>query len=269
MYLLCYNTVMDTEKLIATGLNQQQASAYALLLEHGEISPSEAAQKLKLSRTNGYKALDRLVEMRLAIKKESGKKIVYAPNHPQALSNLVAEQRNVATSREEAVRSVLTDLLAKYHTHNEQPHTDVVTGRNNVAEAYRTQIAQNEPIYFIRSRMDIPVMGFDLMHEIRVAPGRHGLKRSGITPDLSTGTTSNPSSDQRGNLTRTWMKQEDYTAPVEWSVCGSSLLIILFDDEPHAVIIENPLIAEAFRQIWQLLNSCLKQMPYYAQLPRT
>lgn len=258
---------MNNEKLIAAGLNEQQATAYALLIEKGSVSPPEAAKALDLSRSNAYKVLDRLVELRLATKTERTKKFVYSPANPMALSNLVAEQRNLATQREEAVNAVLGELLAKYHSHTEQPAIDVVTGRENVAHAYRAQIRQLEPIYFIRSRADIPVMGFDTMHELRVLPARHKIRRFGITPDFSTGTTTN-NGDIRSNLDRTWMKQEDYDAPVEWSVSGSSLLIILFGAEPHAITITNPLIADAFKQLWQLLNGCLQTMPYYKDLPR-
>ena len=259
---------MNTDKLVAVGLSPLQASAYALLLEKGEAAPADAAKQLKTTRTNSYKLFDKLVEMKLAIKKEVAKKYVYFPANPQAIATLVAEQRNIAVAREEAARNVLSELLAKYHTHTDQPSASIVTGKSAVADAYRTQIKPGEPIYFVRSQMDIPVMGFDLMHEIRTTPERHGSKRYGITPDISTGTTANPTSDKRSGLTRTWMRQEDYTAPVEWSVSGSTLVIVLFSREPHAITIESPLIADAFRQMWQILNTCLQNMPYYSELPR-
>lgn len=258
---------MNPNDLIATGLNSAQAHTYALLLEHGSLSPPKLASQLNLTRSNSYKVLDQLVDMGLARREEVKKKYVYFPDNPMALSNLVAEQRNIATAREDAVKTVLKDLLAAYHSHTDQPSVQVVTGRDKVADAYRQQITQLEPIYFIRSRADIPVMGFDTLHELRVMPARHGVKRHGITPDLSTGTTSSKG-DGRSNLQRTWVRQEDYNAPVEWSVSGSSLLIVLFGSEPHAITITNPLIADAFRQLWALLNSCLQSMPYYSHLPR-
>lgn len=258
---------MNPNDLIATGLNQAQAHAYALLLEQGSVSPPQLAKKLELTRSNAYKVLDQLTDMGLAKRHEIKKKYVYFPDNPMALSNLVAEQRNIATAREDAVKAVLKDLLAAYHTHADQPSVQVVTGKGKVADAYRQQISQLEPIYFIRSRADIPVMGFDTMHEIRVTPGRHNVKRHGITPDLGTGTTSSDG-DKRSNLERTWIRQEDYTAPVEWSVSGASLLIVLFGNEPHAITITNPVIADAFKQLWKIMDSCLQSMPYYPNLPR-
>lgn len=258
---------MNPNDLIATGLNTTQAHAYALLLQQGSVSPPQLAERLELTRSNAYKVLDQLVELKLAQRKEIKKKYVYLPDNPMALSNLVAEQRNIAAAREDAVKNVLKDLLAAYHSHTDQPSVRVVTGRNKVADAYRQQIDQLEPVYFIRSRSDIPVMGFDTMHELRVLPGRHGVNRFGITPDLGTGTTVS-NGDDRSNLKRTWVRQEDYTAPVEWSVSGASLLIVLFGAEPHAITITSPIITDAFRQLWKIMDSCLQAMPYYPDLPR-
>lgn len=260
---------MDLSKLVAVGLNEQQAEAYALLLEKGLASPAQAAAKLGLSRTNAYKVFDKLVELQLAVKKEAKKKVIYEPANPMAISTLVAEQRNLATQREEAANVLMKELLSKYYAHTKQPYTKVVTGRAQVADAYRMQIRQKETIYFIRSRADIPIMGFDTMHEIRTTPARFGAQRFGINPDIATGTTHNPEPSVRSNFERTWVKQEDYTAPVEWSVSGSTLLIVLFEDEPHAITIESPMIAEAFRQLWRIMDTCLRAMPYYKQLPRS
>lgn len=253
---------MQSEKLIAAGLNKHQAAAYALLIETGGVTPPKDAATLGLTRSNAYKVLDSLVEMGLADKTEPKNKIVYTPTNPTALTRLAAEQRNIATAREAAVQEVITDLISKYRQHTDQPNVQVVTGRKAVAEAYRIQTKQQSSIYFIRSISDISTMGFDIMHTIRTEPGRHNIKRHGITPDKST------QSAQDHALERTWIRGEDYTAPVEWSVSGESLLIVIFGDEPHAITIENPMVADAFRQLWQVLHNCLRAMPYQKSLPR-
>lgn len=258
---------MDTDKLIAAGLSPHQASIYALLLEKGRQKPSQVSKQLSITRTNAYKIMDRLVEMGLATKKEQNKKFIYAPANPMALSNIASEQRNKASKQEEAVNAVLAELLAKYSEHTEQPSVSVVSGRKKVSDAYRAQINQQQTIYFVRSRSDITSMGFDTMNEIRVLPSRHNMERYGITPDRTTGANAK-NEDKRSNMKRTWMRQEDYDAPVEWSVSGSSLLIVFFGSEPHAITITSQFIADAFKQMWQLLDSCLRQMPYYKTLPR-
>lgn len=255
-------------QLVTAGLNEPQAQAYIFMLEHGNVSPALLAKKLQLTRTNAYKILDRLVDLGLARRLKVKNKAVYEPDNPLSLTNLAAEQRNIATAREEAVKSVIGVLLEKYHQQSESPMVQTVTGRAAVIQAYQQQISLLEPLYFIRSRSDIPMLGFDIMHDIRVKPSHHGVERFGITPDLNTGPV-NPDGDIRSNLKRTWVRQEDYSAPVEWSVSGSVLLIVLFGSEPHAITITSPLISDAFRQLWSVLDSSLRSAPYYNDLPRT
>lgn len=261
-------TAMDTQLLTTAGLQPTQAKAYALLLETGEISPPDAAIKLGLSRTNTYKLLDRLVELGLANKLEVRKKFVYRPSNPLALTQLVSDARNRVTHQEEAAKKIMGSLLERYYEKNEQPDAHVATGRDTVVSAFKNQINLQQPIHFIRTRADIASLGFDRLHELRVAPSHRGQSRYGITPDPLHGPI-NQESDTHSNLTRTWVKQEDYSAPVEWSVSGSILLIVLFGSEPHVITITNPVIADAFRQLWHIMDACLRAMPYYKELPRT
>ena len=259
---------MDKSKLITAGLSPQQAEVYALLLRKGILRPNAAATALKLTRSNAYKILDKLVELGLAQKTKAGKKIAYEPSNPMALTNMVLESRNKVTAQEDAVKSMLNELMKLYHEKTESPTIQKVIGREAVIAAYYQQINLRQPVYFVRSTADVSSLGFDTMRDIRIAPSHYGKERFGITPDMLHGPT-NPSGDIRSNLKRTWVKREDYSAPVEWSVSGSMLLIVLFGQEPHAITITNPIIADAFRQLWKIMDFGLRNMPYYHDLPRT
>lgn len=259
---------MDKSKLIATGLTPQQAEAYALLLETGSLLPTTAASQLKLTRSNAYKVLDKLVELGLADKKRSQKKTAYRPSNPFALTSLVARQRSEVVLREEAVNNIMNSLVASYYKHTEQPAVEVVSGKQAVIDLYRKQIALHEDIYFIHTPADVAMIGFDAMHEIRVAPARQGNKRYGILKAPVKGPV-NYEPHKRSKLEITWAKAGSYDSPVEWSVSGSMLLIILFGQEPHAITIINPVIADAFRQLWHIMDLGLRSMPDYKDLPRT
>jgi predicted transcriptional regulator len=265
---MCYDYPMDQQLLITAGLQPQQAELYAILLEQGKLTPPAAAAATGLSRSNAYKALDRLVELSLATKADFKKKLTYSPSNPLALATMVGEARNKITAQEEAVKVVMNQLLTQYYQKTEQPGVETVTGKTAVTAAFRQQTNLKQPVYFVRTKADIPVMSFDLMDDIRLGPSRVGQQRYGITPDVSHGPT-NPTADVRSNLTRTWVKHEDYSAPVEWSVSGSMLLIVLYASEPHAIVIMNPLIAEAFRQLWSIMDVSLRAMDSYKSLPRT
>jgi sugar-specific transcriptional regulator TrmB len=259
-------STMETEKLLAVGLTKSQAEAYALLIENGEITPPAAAKELALTRTNAYKLFEKLTELGLA-KKSPTSKSAYQLGNPMALTAFAANMRAEATAREEAISAVMKGLLTKYYEYTEQPSIAVVSGKLDVANAFRNQINLDQDVYFIRTPADIPLMSFDTMHEIRTSPSRRGRQRYGILPDDIKGPV-NYKGHERSNLEFTWVKHEDYDAPVEWSVTSSSLMIILYGVEPHAITINNPIIAGAFMQLWHLLDGCLRAMPYYKTLPR-
>lgn len=258
---------MEIDSLVAVGLTPHQAAAYALLIELGQIKPAEAAKRLKLTRTNAYKVFDKLVELKLAEKHEQGKVFTYSAANPLALATLTAEFRAEAVAREEAVSGVMHELLAKYYAHSDKPEVRVYTGRKEVADAYRAQLNLREDIHFIHTRADVAMMGFDTMHELRVTPARHNKKRKGILAVRKDANGPvNYEQHERSNLDVTWANEADYNAPVEWSVTKSSLLIVLYATEPHAILVADPVVAGAFLQLWLLLSTLLRQQPTHKSL---
>lgn len=258
---------MDTQPLVAIGLTPLQAAAYAELIEYGTVKPPELAIKLNTTRTNAYKLLDKLVELKLAARTESGKKNAYTITSPMALTSLTAQYRAEAVAREEAVSNMMLDLLAKYHVHSDRPDVVVATGRKDVLQAYRTQLALCEDVSFIRTKADILAIGYDAMHDIRITPARHSKRRRAImTAHSEQAGPINYASHKRSNLEITWAKDSDYDAPVEWSVTDSSLLIVLYASEPHAILITDSIVAGAFLQIFRLLSSLLQSQPLHQAL---
>ncbi len=256
---------MDLNSLVAIGLTPLQAEAYALLIELGAVKPSEAARRLQTTRTNAYKVLDKLVEFKVATKVKQNKTLVYSPANPLALASLTARYRAEAVAREEAVNGIMRGLLDAYYQHTDKPQVETATGRQEVAAAYRKQLNLREDVYFIHTKADVPTMGFDTMHEIRVTPSYHGLKRAGILAAPDKGPV-NYENHKRSNLAPTWVDAKGYNAPVEWSVTKSSLLIVLYATEPHAILIVDPIVAAAFLQLYKLLSSLLQSQPAHLKL---
>jgi hypothetical protein len=252
---------MDIDSLVAVGLTAPQASAYALLIEHGSVKPPLAAKELGMTRSNAYKILDKLVELRLATKHDVANKVSYLPAHPIALSDLAARYRAETAVREEAAHRAIQALQARYSEHTDKPNISTASGKIAVAEMYRQQINLREDIHFIRTRSDIPAMGFDTMHNIRTTPARFGLQRRAIMTAPTEDAKIDYAQHNRSNLDITWAEHASYTAPVEWSVTKSSLLIVTYASEPHAILIIDPSIATAFLQLWSMLQALLQTQP--------
>ncbi len=256
------------ELLINAGLTQAQAAAYLYLLEHGESTPPSLSKKLTITRSNAYKVLDSLEELALASKHEVRKKFVYRPAAPSALAELVAHKRNSVIALEQHVNAAMQELRATYQkSSGGKTLVEITEGKSAITESYEHQSAIKQPIYFVKSRVDIPFMGFEAMDQARCLTVKHGTPRFGITPDGTEGSAV-PEIDKRTNLTRTWVNCETYTAPVEWAVSGDELLVHVFEGDGRVVRIVDYEIAESFRQLWQIMDSSLRANPSYKKLPR-
>lgn len=242
------------ELLIQAGLSEAEAAAYLFLLEHGTAAPPAVAAGCGLTRTNAYKVLDSLQSVGLVSQAEQHKKIVYTAADPAALATLVAQERNRVIALEQSVKTAMSQLRAKYRRSSGTTSTLAHGhGSQAIVEAYTDQAKRAAPIYFIKSRADVPFMGFETMHKMRYLAAEHGIERFGITPDVAENPIT-PNADVRTNLTRTLIPADAYTAPVEWTVSGDELRIIKFEGDGEAISVRDPAIADSFREIWQLAN---------------
>lgn len=252
--------------LIDAGLTKLQAQAYLYLLERGPTPPKLLMGRLSISRTNTYKVLESLEKIGLARKDVSKSKTVYLSESPSALASLVAEQRNSVLALEHNVNKAVQKLNASFRRQQKGIKIETQSGKKAMLEAYNKQAEARQPIYFVKSRSDITFMGFEAMDSIRKKQGKLSQHRYGITTD-SPEAPMNNQIDKAANLTRTWIKESDYTAPVEWSVSGNSIIIQVFDREGKTVFIESEVIADSFRQLWQIADRAIRDSDQYIDLP--
>ena len=249
------------------GLTDVQAKAYLYLLSNGESAPPTVATALSLTRSNAYKILDKLVTLGLLGRSEVNNKFIYRALDPIALSGIVASERNRLIALENGVKNAISELRRTYETTADKSDVRTYLGKESVKALYIEQARIGQPIRFVKTRADIPVMGYETMDKIRQLPAKVGTERYGITQDREEA-SANPAIDRKTNLTRTWIESDDYTAPVEWSVSGDELLIISFEQDASAVRIKNQVVANAFKELWQLLDRSIRKDPYYKRLPQ-
>ena len=257
---------MTQEVLKQIGLNDQQIAAYIYLLDHGPTSPPDIAQKLKFTRSNAYKILDQLLEIGLVSRGEAGKKLAYKAEDPIALASIVAEERNRVLALEKNVKIALEQLRAKYQKSSNKSEVQTYVGSSALKLLYEHQARLRQPVYFVKTREDIPTMGFEAMDYIRRLPAKFNVPLFGITQDSPEG-SANPELDRQTNLIRTWVPAEDYTAPVEWAVAGDELTIFNFSGQASAIRVKNQVVADAFRQLWHIMDIGLRAQPNYNKLP--
>ncbi len=248
---------MNIELLTQIGLTKSQAKAYIALIKFGSLPAPQLAEKVGETRTNSYMVLDRLVDMGLIEKDESGKKLLYRPANPTALERLIEQKRKDVMSTEKQVRDSMPQLLNYFYTYQHQPGVRFFQGKEGIMKMYEDQRRTAQDIYFIRSDADFNVLGKDLYKHMEQR-AKLGIKAHGIEPAEDDNIHYGQENDKRMLREMTWAPREAFTAPVNMYVYGNKTALISYGEEVIGTIIESPQIAEAMTQIFGLVRDGLR-----------
>lgn len=250
---------MNIELLTQIGLTKSQAKAYIALIKFGSLPAPQLAEKIGETRTNSYMVLDRLVDMGLIEKDESGKKLLYRPTNPTALERLIEQKRKDVMSTEKQVRDSMPQLLNYFYTYQHQPGVRFFQGKEGITKMYEDQRRTAQEIYFIRSDADFNVLGKDLYTHMEQR-AKLGIRAHGIEPAEQDNIQYGQENDSRMLRDMTWAPRDAFTAPVNLYVYGNKTALISYGEEVIGTIIESPQIAEAMKQIFALVQSGVESM---------
>jgi sugar-specific transcriptional regulator TrmB len=256
---------MNTSILVEAGLTEAQATAYTAMLTHSPISPPALARVICETRTNAYKILEQLDELGLVSRDESKKKIQYFSNSPKALQALLDQQEKEIKLRQKKLKSNIAELEKVYFEHSTQPGVSFEQGTDGIIKVFNDYTETGKDLYLIRSWKDKDYMGKGVLSVWRKKPSTKGITTHILGPD--TESASSGEIDELYLIDKTWMKEEDYTSPVEWCAYGDKLAIISYGKEASATTIHSPQIAEGFKQLHRLLTTKQRQSKDYDRLP--
>ena len=247
-------TTTATTSIIAimrkAGLTESQASGYLALIEHGALTPTELADHTGESRTNAYMICEKLETLGLASRTDA-KKSTYKPSHPSALETLAEKRRKIVQRDEKTVKDGLSDLISYYYEDAEMPGVRYLEGRDGQAKVYDDIIAQKRPMYLIRTPNEKKFFGKEILKDFIAKRLKNQINVVALTPFLEDSNTD-PDQDTTHLLDRQFMPADSYTAPVEIDIYGSHTSFISYGEDLTGVIIDNPHIADAMRQVFDL-----------------
>lgn len=243
------------------GLTESQAKGYLALIEHGTLSPVELAEKTGESRTNGYMICEKLEKLGLATKKE-GKKALYTPAHPSALESLAEKRRKILMRNEQEVKQGLSSLIDMFYKLREEPGAHTIQGLEGIKSVYKDTLkTPDKTIYLLRTTADSTTgsLGKDFFDNYRQNRADADIDTYAITPmnEISHKHVKS-GEDEKMRYHRTALPNDTYTAPVEIDIYGDKVALIAFGETQMATIITSPPIAEAMRQVLQIIISAHK-----------
>ena len=219
----------------------------------------------KLFTRVGQIVIKFLINLKAIISQKNSKKVAPGNFEPLQLSR---ERHAEQVKSERELEIHVQSLAGMYSKSHEQPGVRYYVGKEEIKEIFAEQVKVGKPINFIHTISGIDFYGYDQMHLIRMMAVKAGIPRYALTPDTAKATMDYKETDGRFLLNRTWMQENDYTAPVEWGSYGDTTYIISFGKEALGMTIESPQIAESFRQLFAMLDRGQRAQPWYGELPR-
>lgn len=246
---------MKLTHLRAAGLSDEEARVYSLLLEGGPQTAGGLLKGAGLKRGTLYQVLRGLAAKRLVTESKKDAKILFSPEAPDALLDRARARKDEASRDEAALAAALPELKTAYFAASQKPIFRFYEGIDGLKAIYESQLEGAKEIWFLRANEASAYerhFGKWWAHFIRRRVER-GIITHGLTPDTPEA-NHDPAVDKAWGVIRTWIRPEDYAAPVEIDVYGDTVAIISFGKEIFGLTMENRVIAQSFREIFKLVR---------------
>lgn len=234
---------MNIENALSSlGFGKNEQAVYLSLLSLGKARSSDLIADTGIHRHLVYQSLDKLIERKLIQKHKKGKRSLYIAQDPQRLVDEIDAQKYLAESVVKQLRHVSKDI-----------HRDITVyeGDTGTKEALKKTLhaEQEEPLYIIGAS--------EQRNNERLVQSHWRMlgketREQYLLCDRSVSRTSLiKQQEEEGTLAR--YLPMDINTPLWLSATGNQALISLLDDDPIALHIQSPAIAEAFRNYFQHL----------------
>lgn len=229
------------------GLTDKESRVYLSLLGLGQGSANAIARVSGLKRPTTYVVLEDLRKRGLVLKMPGAKKQMFSARSPE---ELVYEMKKNLSEAEHA----LPELMSAYSSNTPRVRTIHFEGLAGMREAlwYRMDSLKDKEITaFYGSAQDAGPELVSLFHEWNKKIATQGTRIRSIVPDDASLKKFREQDTQYGFLPKI-LSPALYTSRVSIDITDSFVRILMFQ-ELQATIIENPKVARALREIFEMV----------------
>ena len=230
------------EGLTRLGLSEKEARVYYDLIEHGESSAGKITYRVKFHRRNVYDALQGLSSKGLVTGVVKGGTRLFSATPAESLRTIVREKEMILSE-------LLPVLEKKQDRKSGEPSVVVYQGKEGLKTIHEDILKENRDyLIYGGSVQAAAVLGdyFNLWNKKRV---RRGLKIQGIwidTPEVRSKLAAMP-------LVEPKFIPKEHFSHVVWWLYADKLVLVLYREEPIAVVIESEDFARTYRNFFKLM----------------
>lgn len=231
---------MDADKLQRLGLSRNEAKIYVALLEIGEAQAGALSKKTQINRTTTYDALERLLEKGLiSYSIQAGRKVFKAASPEKLMENLKEQQR--------AGEEIIPELQRICDSTKEKEESAIYEGRKGIKSILQDILQCPEYIAFGSSGRFLEVMKHDFMAFQR------RKKEQSIKARVILNESARKSETVSFAYTQFRYIPDSYATPTSTFVYGDNSAIIIWGENPVAIVINSKAVAKSHRSYFELL----------------
>jgi len=236
-----------SEAIENIGLSQKETFVYLALLRIGQASAALISKNSGLKRPTTYLILEELRRRGFVMKMPGNKKQMFIAKSPEEIIDEAKKNVDRATQ-------VLPQLMNMFSKSDPQVRTIHFEGLHGIREAlwYKfNELKGSEIVAFFGSAEDASPDLVNLFHEWNVAIADAKVELRSIVPDAKD-LKKFREGDKRYGFRPKVLPPFNYTSKTSIEITDRFIRIIMFKEQ-QAVIVENPVVAKALKEIFEIV----------------
>ena len=233
---------INYKNLMDAGLTKTEAKVYLAVLQLGPSNAGLVTRKSGVHRRSVYDAFDRLIEKGIVGYIIQNNKRMYNATDPERFLDMLKE-------KQENIQKILPDLKAQFGFSKEKQETSFFKGRDGIKAVFEDMIREKKEILVLGAGSIAKeiVKYYFPRYESRRADAKISIKY--IYDEKDRRPRSYP-------LAEIKYLPSEFMSNVAFNVYGNKLAIILWEQKPLVVLINNQKFADGFKRyfncMWQL-----------------
>ncbi len=236
---------INYKQLLDAGLTKTEAKVYLAVLQLGSSNAGLVSRKSGVHRRSVYDAFDRLIEKGIVGYILENNKRLYQAASPKKFLEIIRE-------KEANISSIIPELESQYNFVHKKEQTNFYKGKEGIKSVFEDMLNQKEEILVLGAgaiAKDIVKYYFPRYEQRREA---NKIKVKYIYDEKDR-------RDRKFPLAEIRYMQSRFMSNVAYNVYGSKVAIILWEEKPLVVLINNEKFAEGFRRYFNCMWEIAKK----------
>jgi predicted transcriptional regulator len=229
--------------LLSYGFSETEAKIYHFLIEHLEANVAQIHRDIPIPRATIYKALTKLEAMGFVSRFKKNKIITFTVTNVNKMETDLKERLEIV----QAATPLLKEMV---FTADARPNVQLLVGADGLKDMW-------EDIYNTCKALDIKEVnsvgstGPRSVHRKYFPTWEGKMKRLRCTIKIAVPELVRQYGSHEPYVNKYY--PDDFKTGGTFTIYGNKVAIGNFGDKPHATIIESPIIAAQFMQMWKMI----------------